>query len=84
MNVRIAIIETGVDYSMRIAEIEAELTGTTQELIEQAKAEVTRHGYRVMPDEEGGCCEYGQDIDSYGDVAEHIAITVYPEGAAAR
>lgn len=77
---RIAIVETGSDYALHIADIEAELTGdTTQELVEQAKAAVAARGYRVMPDEEGGCCEYCQEIDAYGNVQESIAITVYPE-----
>jgi len=77
---RIAIVEAGSDYALHIADIEAELTGdTTQELVEQAKAAVAARGYRVMPDEEGGCCEYCQEIDAYGNVQESIAITVYPE-----
>lgn len=78
--VRIAIVEAGDSYALRIADIDAELTGdTTQELVEQAKVEVAKRGYRVMPDEEGGCCEYCQEIDAYGTVQESIAITVYPE-----
>ena len=80
---RIAIVEAGSDYALHIADIEAELTGdTTQELVEQAKAEVAKRGYRVMPgpeaESEGGCCEYCQEIDAYGSVQESIAITVYP------
>jgi len=84
---RIAIVEAGSDYALHIADIEAELTGdTTQELVEQAKAEVAQRGYRVMPgpeaeSPEGGCCEYCQEIDAYGNVQESIAITVYPEPA---
>lgn len=84
---RIAIVEAGSDYALHIADIEAELTGdTTQELVEQAKAEVAKRGYRVMPgpeaeSPEGGCCEYCQEIDAYGNVKESIAITVYPEPA---
>ena len=76
---RIAIVEAGSDYALHIADIEAELTGdTTQELVEQAKAAAAARGYRVMPDEEGGCCEYCQALDAYGTVQESIAITVYP------
>ena len=59
--------------------IAADLTGTQAEQIEQAAAIVAERGYRVMPDEEGGCCEYCQEIDAYGNVQESIAITVYPE-----
>ena len=84
---RITIVEAGDSYALRIADIDAELTGdTTQELVEQAKVEVAKRGYRVMPgpeaeSPEGGCCEYCQEIDAYGNVKESIAITVYPEPA---
>ena len=70
---RIAIIEAGDTYTERRGTIAADLTGTQAEQIEQAAAIVAERGYRVMPNAEGGCCEYTSTGDS-----DYIAITVYP------
>jgi len=78
-SVRIIIVEAGTDYTERVGAFEAKLVGTQAEQIEQAAAIVAERGYRVMPNAEGGCCEYCQEIDAYGNVQESIAITVYPE-----
>ena len=80
-SVRIIIVEAGTDYTERVGAFEAKLVGTQAEQIEQAAAIVAERGYRVMPNAEGGCCEYCQEIDAYGNVQESIAITVYPEPA---
>ena len=80
---RIVIIEAGDTYIEQAGCFEADLAGSEGEMVEQAKALVKERGCRVMPgpeaESEGGCCEYCQEIDAYGNVQESIAITVYPE-----
>ena len=36
----------------------AELAGSEQDMVKQAMALVAARGYRVLPAEMGGCCEY--------------------------
>lgn len=70
---KINVIETGTDYIERIDTIEADLSGTFAEMVEQAKAIVAERGYRVMSNEEGGNCA----VTAYPE-HEEIGITVYP------
>ena len=62
---RINIIETGSDYSERIKT----LYGGASSLEEAIEA-TTDAGYRVMGNDDGGCCELGDDAYN---------VTVYPE-----
>lgn len=81
---KVIVAEAGPDYVEPVEDSDVEVSGDEQAMIEQAKAAVAAHGYRVMPDAEGGCREYCQRIDAYGDIQESIAITVYPEAEPAR
>ena len=73
-SMRIVIVEAGTGCTERVGAFEAELAGAVDEMIEQAKAAVAACGYRVMPDTEGGCCEY-QAVSGGED---YIGISVYP------
>lgn len=75
MRIQIAVVEAGENYAERVRTVERDLTGSEQEMIAQAQREVADLGYRVLPDEEGGCCE----ITRYSDGTPPIVgITVHP------
>lgn len=68
---KINIVETGFDWMETAETIDSTATG-----VEEAKTIVAAQGWRVMPDDEGGCCEL-RYLDDDEDGIE-ISITVYP------
>ena len=73
--IEVAVIEAGGGYTERLESLRLDLSGTEQEMVDQAMAAVAVRGYRVMADSEGGCCEYV----GVSDGEDYIAITVYPD-----
>lgn len=74
IKIEVAIIEAGDDYTERLEVFEIEEQDTEAATVEAAKAAVADRGYRVMSDDEGGCCEYA----SVSDAPAYVAITVWP------
>jgi plasmid stability protein len=72
--IEVAVIEAGGGYTERLESLRLDLSGTEQEMIDQAIAAVAERGYRVMPVAEGGCCAYV----GVSDGEDYVAITVYP------
>ena len=71
---RVVIVEAGEGYTTKLGEIFCGLTGDEQGMVEQAQVAVAECGFRVMPNDEGGCCEFQTTCD--GD--SYIGISVYP------
>lgn len=75
INIDIAIIEAGPGYTDRLETFTATMVGTERQMVEQAQELVTNRGYRVMSDQDGGCCQY---VGVTGG-EDYIAVTVYPK-----
>ena len=56
--IEVVVVEAGEGYTERREVFKAELAGSEQDMVKQAMALVAARGYRVLPAEMGGCCEY--------------------------
>lgn len=75
MEVTVNIIEVGAPgetYAERVASFTATLTGSHDEMVEQAIRLAEERGYRVVRNEDGGCCE----VTEYSDGTVAVGITV--------
>jgi len=75
MEVTVNIIEVGApgeNYAERVASFTATLTGSHDEMVEQAIRLAEERGYRVVRNEDGGCCE----VTEYSDGTVAVGITV--------
>ncbi len=73
--IEVVVVEAGKDYTDRREVFEAKLAGSEQEMVKQAMVLVEVRGYRVLPADKGGCCEY---VCVSGG-PDYIAVSVYPE-----
>lgn len=75
MEVTVNIIEVGApgeDYAERVASFTATLTGSHDEIVEQAIRLAEERGYTVVRNDAGGCCE----VTEYSDGTVAVGITV--------
>ena len=70
--IEVVIIEAGIDYTSRLESFMMNVTGGDE--VEKAIAEVEKKGYKVIPNDDGGCNEYV----SVTDGEDYIAVTVAP------
>ncbi len=73
---KVVVIEAGDEHTDRLNTLYVRLVGDDEDVIDGAANAVSRKGYRVMGNDEGGCCEY---VRPDGDQDDYIAITVYPQ-----
>jgi metal-responsive CopG/Arc/MetJ family transcriptional regulator len=71
--IEVVIIEAGIDYTSRLESFMMNVTGGDE--VEKAIAEVEKKGYKVIPNDDGGCNEYV----SVTDGEDYIAVTVAPD-----
>jgi len=75
MEVTVNIIEVGApgeNHAERVASFTATLTGSHDEMIEQAIRLAEERGYTVVRNDAGGCCE----VTEYSDGTVAVGITV--------
>ena len=72
--IEIAVIEAGPDYVEWVDGWEMELPEDEKQAVAEAIKAVEAYGYTILPNDQGGCCEY---CSPYGD-QDYIAITVVP------
>ena len=70
--IEVVIIEAGTDYMDRIGTFMMDVT--SGDLVGKAIAEVEKKGYKVIPNDQGGCNEYV----SVSGGEDYIAVTVAP------
>ena len=71
--IEVVIIEAGTDYMDRIGTFMMDVT--SGDLVGKAIAEVEKKGYKVIPNDQGGCNEYV----SVSGGEDYIAVTVAPK-----
>ena len=71
--IEVVIIEAGIDYTSRLESFMMNVTGGDE--VEKAIAEVEKKGYKVIPNDQGGCNEYV----SVSGGEDYIAVTVAPK-----
>ena len=71
---RVVVIEAGPDYTERLETFEIEVSKNENQAIAEAMRAVEAHGYKVIPNTQGGCCAYV----AVSDEEDYIAITVEP------
>lgn len=75
MEVTVNIIEVGApgeNHAERVASFTATLTGSHDEMVEQAIGMAEERGYTVIRNDAGGCCE----VTEYSDGTVAVGITV--------
>lgn len=70
--IEVVIIEAGTEYMDRNGSLMVD--ATNGDLVGKAIAEVEKKGYKVIPNDDGGCNEYV----SVTDGEDYIAVTVAP------
>jgi len=72
--VEVVIIEAGLDYQDRLESFMMELPEDENQAAAEAVEAVKAKGYKVIPDDQGGCSEFV----SVTDGGDYIAVTVAP------
>jgi len=72
--IEVVIIEAGDNYLDRLESFEMELPEDENQAVAKAIKEVEARGYKVIPNDQGGCIEYV----SVSGGEDYIAVTVAP------
>jgi len=72
--IEVVIIEAGDNYLDRLESFEMELPEDENQAVAKAIKEVEARGYKVIPNDHGGCTEYV----SVSGGEDYIAVTVAP------
>jgi len=73
--IEVVIIEAGDNYLDRLESFEMELPEDENQAVAKAIKEVEARGYKVIPNDRGGCIEYV----SVSGGEDYIAVTVEPK-----
>jgi hypothetical protein len=71
----VVVIEAGLDYTHPVEYFKMEVLKDKEQAIAEAIEAIEARGYRVIPNDKGGCNEYSSV--SYGE--DYITVTVEPE-----